>query len=96
MLAKCPAFSQDAHHPFVVRLSELAQAEPAYANYSTNASSYDGTMARACVVFGPGSIEQVRHRATRPNVQAHQSTEWVSLPELVKMAGIMKRWWKIA
>ena len=39
-------------------------------------------MMRACVIMGPGSIDQ-----------AHQADEWIEVAELHKMRAILKQWW---
>ncbi len=60
-----------------------AGCEPATAPYGTNASDYGAGMMKACVIMGPGSIDQ-----------AHQSDEWVTIAELHKMRAILARWWR--
>jgi acetylornithine deacetylase/succinyl-diaminopimelate desuccinylase-like protein len=56
--------------------------EPTTAPYGTNASDYTTAMMRACVIMGPGSIDQ-----------AHQADEWIDIAELHKMRSILRQWW---
>jgi acetylornithine deacetylase len=76
-----PAFDQPPDHPWIRQLAEWAAREPTAVPYGTNAWAY-ADLAKACVVIGPGSIDQ-----------AHGDEEWVEVSELEKLAGIYARWW---
>lgn len=75
------AFWQPPDSPWVRQLADWAGRPPVTAPYGTNAWAY-GDLPGACVVFGPGSIEQ-----------AHGPVEWVELAELEKLAEVYTRWW---
>lgn len=83
-LKQIHAFAQDPAHPWVASLAEWSGQAPAVVPYCTNAWAYPDA-ARACVVLGPGSIDQ-----------AHGAEEWVEVSELEKLAGIFARWWGVA
>lgn len=83
-LKQIHAFAQEPGHLWVRSLAEWSGREPAVVPYCTNAWAYP-EVARACVVIGPGSIDQ-----------AHGAEEWVELSELEKLAGIFARWWGVA
>jgi len=77
------AFFQSPDSPWLRQLVEWSGNQPQVAPYGTNAWAYTD-VARECVVFGPGSIDQ-----------AHGAQEWVALDELEKAAAIYTRWWGI-
>lgn len=74
------SFLQPPDSPWVQQLAAWSGVAPTVAPYGTNAHAYNG-LARECVVFGPGSIEQ-----------AHRDVEWVEVAELEKAARIYERW----
>ncbi|MBX3016231.1 MAG: M20/M25/M40 family metallo-hydrolase [Caldilineaceae bacterium] len=75
------AYYQDPAIPFVQNLAAWSGTTPQVAPYGTNAWAYTA-VSQACVVFGPGAIEQ-----------AHGPEEWVALAELEKAAQIYAQWW---
>jgi acetylornithine deacetylase len=77
------AFYQPPETSWVRQLAEWSSREPAVVPYGTNAFAYPGVV-RECIVLGPGSIDQ-----------AHGAEEWVEISQLIKLAGIYKRWWGI-
>eukprot|EP00053_Salpingoeca_punica_P010334 m.93004 g.93004 ORF g.93004 m.93004 type:complete len:400 (+) comp15353_c0_seq1:44-1243(+) len=81
VLSASGAFFQDPSHAFVQRMAAWSGLEPHTVAFGTNASAYDSTLCKACVVMGPGSIEQ-----------AHQADEWIAVSELQKMYLIIKTW----
>ena len=76
-------FAQAPDIPWVRRLAELAGRQPAVVPFCTNAWAYP-EVARACVVLGPGSIEQ-----------AHGADEWVAVSELERLSRIYADWWRV-
>jgi acetylornithine deacetylase/succinyl-diaminopimelate desuccinylase-like protein len=74
-------FYQPADTPLVGQLAAWSGRPPEVVGYGTDAAFYEG-LARECVVFGPGSIEQ-----------AHRDIEWVAVAELTKALMIYQRWW---
>lgn len=78
------AFYQPPDTPWVQQLAEWAGVPPTVAPYGTNAWAYNG-LARECVIWGPGSIEQ-----------AHRDVEWVEIAQLEKAAEIYMRWWGLS
>ncbi len=81
MVASQPFFSDPAG-AWIQQLSQWAGQEPTTAPYGTNANDYHDGVMRACVIMGPGSIDQ-----------AHQADEWIAVAELAKMRAILHRWW---
>jgi acetylornithine deacetylase len=77
------AFFQASDTPWLEQLADWSGHPPTIAPYGTNAYAYD-SLARECVVLGPGSIDQ-----------AHGVEEWVELAELAKLAEIYARWWGV-
>ena len=77
------AFYQSPESGLVARMAEWSGQTPTVAPYGTNAWAY-GDVSRERIVLGPGSIDQ-----------AHGTVEWVEIDELVKLAGIYRRWWGI-
>jgi acetylornithine deacetylase/succinyl-diaminopimelate desuccinylase-like protein len=75
------AFWQTPEAAFVRHMEEWSGLTPASVPFGTNAWAYPN-VARACLVMGPGSIDQ-----------AHGPEEWVEVAELEKMAAIYARWW---
>lgn len=75
------AFYQPPDTPWLSQLAGWSGHAPAVVPYGTNAWAY-GSVARECVVIGPGSIDQ-----------AHGNEEWVEIAELEKLAQIYARWW---
>ncbi len=73
-------FYQPADTPLVGQLAAWSGRAPEVVGYGTDASFYNG-LARECVVFGPGSIEQ-----------AHRDVEWVEIAELETALGIYGKW----
>ncbi len=73
-------FYQSAEADLVGQLAVWSGRAPEVVGYGTDAAFYDG-LARECVVFGPGSIEQ-----------AHRDVEWVEITELEKALGIYGKW----
>ncbi|MCX6048656.1 MAG: M20/M25/M40 family metallo-hydrolase [Chloroflexi bacterium] len=78
------AFFQSPDSPWLLQLVEWSGNQPQVAPYGTNAWAY-ADLARECIVFGPGSIDQ-----------AHGAEEWVALDELEKAAAIYAHWWGLA
>lgn len=78
------AFYQPPHSGLIRDLCAWSGQPPEVAPYGTNAWAYND-LARQCVVFGPGSIDQ-----------AHGAEEWVTIEELAKAAAIYARWWGVA
>lgn len=74
------AFYQDPDSGLVQFLARACGTQPAVAPFGANALRYAG-LAREMVVFGPGSIEQ-----------AHQSTERVTISDLMKLANVLEHW----
>jgi acetylornithine deacetylase len=83
-LKQLDAFLQSPDTPWLRQLAGWSGQAPVVAPYGTNAWAY-GDLARACVVMGPGSIDQ-----------AHGAEEWVAITELEKMARIYAQWWEIS
>ena len=77
------AFLQAPDTPWLKELAACSGTAAALAPYGTNAWAY-GSLARECVVLGPGSIDQ-----------AHGVEEWVAISELSKLARIYSQWWGI-
>ena len=73
-------FYQSAEADLVGQLATWSGRAPEVVGYGTDAAFYDG-LARECVVFGPGSIEQ-----------AHRDVEWVEISELEQAARLYLRW----
>ncbi len=80
VLTEIDAFYQPPESQLVQQLGDWAGSAATVAPYGTNAWAYRDVV-RACVVFGPGSIEQ-----------AHGREEWVSLAELERAATIYDKW----
>lgn len=80
-LGAVTAFLQPPNSPWIQKLADWSGHAPVTAPYGTNAWAY-GDLPGACVVFGPGSIDQ-----------AHGKEEWVEIAELEKLANIYTRWW---
>lgn len=78
------AFYQQPDTPWVQQLGEWTGVAPDVVPFTTNGSAYNN-LARECVIFGPGSIDQ-----------AHRDVEWVAISELEKAARIYERWWGLA
>lgn len=76
-------FAQAPEIPWVRRLAELSSREPAVVPFCTNAWAYPA-VARACVVLGPGSIQQ-----------AHGAEEWVAVLELERVSRLYADWWGV-
>lgn len=83
-LKQIDAFLQSPDTPWLRQLADWSGQTPVVAPYGTNAWAY-GDLARACVVMGPGSIDQ-----------AHGAEEWIAIAELEKMAYIYAQWWEIS
>ncbi len=77
------AFYQPPDSTLLRDLGAWSGQPPEVAPYGTNAWAYND-LARQCVVFGPGSIDQ-----------AHGAEEWVTVAELAKAAAIYARWWGV-
>jgi acetylornithine deacetylase/succinyl-diaminopimelate desuccinylase-like protein len=82
-LKQIDAFLQSPDTPWLHQLAGWSGQTPVVAPYGTTAWAY-GDLAHACVVMGPGSIDQ-----------AHGAEEWVTIAELEKMAHIYAQWWDI-
>jgi acetylornithine deacetylase/succinyl-diaminopimelate desuccinylase-like protein len=82
LLAHGP-FWQEPSDPWVQQLATWGGRAAEVAGYGTNAYAYP-EIANACVVLGPGSIDQ-----------AHGSDEWVEVAELERLAAIYRRWWGV-
>jgi acetylornithine deacetylase/succinyl-diaminopimelate desuccinylase-like protein/predicted TIM-barrel fold metal-dependent hydrolase len=79
---------------FLAQLESLTGTPSITVDFGTNASEYcraqrlrgvapqSGGRVKSTVVIGPGSIDQ-----------AHQDDEWIDISELVRMRGIVSRWW---
>lgn len=83
-LAEVDAFLQSPDTEWIHQLADWSGRAPDVAPYCTNAWAYGG-LARACVILGPGNIEQ-----------AHGTQEWVEVSQLEKLARMYSRWWGIA
>ncbi len=75
------AFEQDPSAPWIGEMAAWSGQPVSSAPYCTNAWAYP-ECARACVVVGPGSIDQ-----------AHGVEEWVEVSQLEKHARMLARWW---
>lgn len=84
IVKRSDAFWQPPEDPFVQAMAAWSGEAATVAPYGTNAWAYNG-LAKSCLVFGPGSIDQ-----------AHGVEEWVSLAELEKAQQVYQRWWEVA
>lgn len=74
------AFFQPVDSPLINHMMQWTGETAVVAPYGTNAWAYRDVV-KACVVFGPGSIDQ-----------AHGAEEWVEIDELGKAIEIYRRW----
>jgi len=74
------AFYQPADSPFARALATWSGRSPQVAPFGTNALRYSD-LARAMVVFGPGSIDD-----------SHQATESISIEDLAALANVYTTW----
>jgi len=78
------AFYQQPDTPWLGQFAAWTGAAPDVVPFTTNGSAYNN-LARECLIFGPGSIDQ-----------AHRDVEWVAISELEKAARIYEQWWELA
>lgn len=83
-LEKKPSFWQDPDVDFVHRMRTFADSKVHTVGFSTNASYYDRSVCKACVVMGPGFIEQ-----------AHAVDEFVEFDQLCLFSHVLARWWGV-
>lgn len=79
------AFYRQPTDDFIQRMARWSGRQPDTAPYCTNAWAYPATVARQCLIIGPGSIDQ-----------AHGAVEWVEISQLHKLADLYTRWWELS
>ena len=83
------AFSIARDNPFVERLETISGHRAEIVAFGTNAPQYYPTQpssnVRACVVMGPGSIDQ-----------AHQDEEYLEIAQLEEHRDVLAKWWGVS